>query len=99
MNFFKVITLAIFVVLLTACTEEVPKVGQSGTVEFEQLFKEVNGGQYTPIYPVEIGGASMTPGVKIRGSVQFGGLNFESIKDKSIEVENVNGVMVFKSIK
>lgn len=92
------ILVSLFLFLLVACSGEIPAQGETSTVSFDKLFTQVNGDQYTPIHPVEIGGVSMGQGVQMGGLVQIGGVQLNSIKNRDITVKNVNGVMVVQSI-
>ena len=91
--------ISLSLLLLVACSGEIPSQGETSTVEFEQLFTPVNNGQYTPNYQIRIGGISMGKGVQMGGLVQIGGIQLEKIKNKDIVVKNVNGVMVVQSIE
>lgn len=92
------IQVSLFLFLLVACSDDIPTQGETSTVRFEQLFTQVNGGQYTPKYPIKIGGVSMGEGVQMGGSVQFDGIQLDNLKNKDITVKNINGVMVMQSI-
>jgi hypothetical protein len=94
----KNILIALSLFLLVACSGDIPAQGETSTVSFDQLFTSVNNGQYTPNYPIKIGGVSMGKGVLMGGLVKIGRVQLEKIKDKDIIIKNIDGVMVFQSI-
>ena len=93
------ILILLALLLVVACSDEVPTHGETSTVEFEQLVTEVDNDQYTLEHPIKLEGVSIGKGVQIGGSVKINGVQLGKIKDAEIIVKNVNDVMVVQTIE
>lgn len=93
------ILILLALLLVVACSDEVPTQGETSVVEFEQLVTEVKNDQYTLKQPIKLANVSIGKGVKIGGSVEINGVQLGKIKDTDITVKNVNDVMVVQTIE
>ncbi len=66
-------------------------------MSFDQLFQRTaEVGMISPRVPVQIGGATMTPGVAFGGGVNIGGVDLIQLVGKDFDVEVQDEVHVIK---
>jgi hypothetical protein len=66
--------------------------------KFDQIFKTNDNGSISPIYVVQVGGVTMSPGVSFTPGVSMGGVDIASYKGHDLLVDTAKGVIVLKGI-
>ncbi|WP_047045692.1 hypothetical protein [Vibrio mexicanus] len=99
--YLKTLMLATLLALtLAGCSDSVmPNEGESGKVEFDQLFANKWFGGYETKHPVVLGSVSVGEGVELGDFIRVEGLTIEQLKDKTIVVTNIDGKMIVKSVR